>query len=442
MLLGFAACGRVGYSRDSGPTAVHASRFGASQGDQAVAVAVGPSGDVAVAGFFSGEVDFGERSAVGVEGEELYLLGLDAVGAPRWLVTAGGPGMDRATAVAVGPDGRTCLAGMFTQSIAIGETELDSRGDSDVLVLCTDPAGDLLWVRQIGGAGQDEATALRIAPDLSVVVVGSFEETLRVEAMQIRSVGDDDAFLLRLDAEGNPRWLRSHGGVASDRATGVALAPDSGVYVVRDELKLPDGISEVSFGTLLTPKVVLARHDDTGRVVWERTYASDGQVHSGNIASAPAGVFLAAAYSGTLTHDAVVLSNDTVFDGLALLQVNAEGTLVLGESITGSHSVLPRAVDATDTGVFVTGAFWGTVQFGDAVVDSVGGGDAFLARFSEDAIPEWFQRVGGPFGDLGQSVATGARDVWIAGFAQGEVDVLPTPPDSGAEDAMLLRYPQ
>lgn len=65
---------------------------------------------------------------------------------------------DRAYASVPAPGGGLYVAGYTTGSV--GGTE--NAGDKDALLARLGPDGELLWTRQLGSAGEDEALAVTI----------------------------------------------------------------------------------------------------------------------------------------------------------------------------------------------------------------------------------------------------------------------------------------
>lgn len=89
------------------------------------------------------------------------------------------------------------------------------------------------WALPVGGRGNDRVTSVAVSPDGSCVyVVGSFEDTLRWDRQMLVSRGGRDAFVARLDAEGTLVWLFQIGGTLNDEATGVVVDANCNAYVV------------------------------------------------------------------------------------------------------------------------------------------------------------------------------------------------------------------
>jgi hypothetical protein len=73
--------------------------------------------------------------------------------------------------------------------------------------------------------------------------------------------------------------------------------------------------------------------------------------------------------------------------------------------------------------VLVTGAFMGTIDFGDGPLTSAGNTDIVVAKMDPNGAHVWSKRFGDPFIQLGASIAPDAdRNVVVTGSMQGTVD--------------------
>ncbi len=119
-----------------------------------------PDGDIVLAVQFDGEITSSEagRSLVSGGGGDIALYRLDAA-TGRILYSKSFPsvGGDLATEVAVGPNGEIALVGHFTGSISFGGDELHSESASDAFVAVFSEQGEHLWSQSYGSAGDDSA---------------------------------------------------------------------------------------------------------------------------------------------------------------------------------------------------------------------------------------------------------------------------------------------
>jgi uncharacterized delta-60 repeat protein len=176
--------------------------FGPARGD---GVAVGTDGSVYLAG--------GAARPGG--GADVVLAKLDPTGALAWQRTYSGSEIaDARGGVAVGADGSAYVAGAIqdaTRKVVV-----------DALIVKFDAAGNLLWDRGWGGRSGDVGGGVSALADGTAVLVGDSNSF---------GAGSDDAFVLRLSAEGRGVDANTWGGPGIDHADDVVVAPDGTLVV-------------------------------------------------------------------------------------------------------------------------------------------------------------------------------------------------------------------
>lgn len=161
------------------------------------AVAWTPDGDVLMAGFYTGPVQFGQSTADG-GGRDAVLARLDGgSGATVWANTYGGASDDHFRALAVDVAGNTFIAGDFSETITVGAA-LTSNGGKDALVAKIDPDGNVVWSRAYGGASHDNGNAIALSADGTFFTAGHYRESTSFETIALSAAEGADIFLMRL----------------------------------------------------------------------------------------------------------------------------------------------------------------------------------------------------------------------------------------------------
>jgi hypothetical protein len=125
--------------------------------------------------------------------------------------------------------GQREVVGTFTGTcdFAPGKSQylMTSRGGADVFVAAYSESGALLWARQLGGTGDDEAGGI-LRTSTGLVITGGFTGTADFNptaGVDLRtSNGKEDAFVWNLSANGKLIWARTAGGPGNDVANDVA----------------------------------------------------------------------------------------------------------------------------------------------------------------------------------------------------------------------------
>jgi len=267
------------------------------------------------AGFIVGGLTY----SFGAGNSDIQLVKLDGSGNIQWNTTYGGPGWDEGYAVRAASDGGYVVVGwtktyglkdlfvVRTNSvgdtawtrqfggagnetgydiypfdndgfIAVGMTESYGAGQQDVYVVRIDAAGDSLWTRTVGGADRDFATALTPSGDGGYVLAG---------ATRSFGVGGFDMYAVKIDAAGDSVWAETYGGGGDEYAWAIARAQDGG-YVLAGETD--------SFGAGQTD-VYLIKIDASGQLLWQRTFGGALSDVSYSVAPLANGGFIVAGWT-------------------------------------------------------------------------------------------------------------------------------------------------
>ena len=246
-----------------------------------------PDGGVFVGGAFGGTVDFdpgvGTTNLNSDGNFDAYVLQLDSDGNFVRVGRLGGPADDRALDVASDETGNVWAVGYF-RNTTTGLATLSSipaGADRDAFVLKLAPNGTgftTTVAQQYGAEGVDEAHSVAIDPDGNVIIGGSFQFAVDFDqsvtgAFTLTSGGDDDAFVVKLDGDGNFLWARQMGGYRSDVLADLAVDPQGNIYTTGSFIDTVDfdpldGTYYLSTAPQTNPQGFVQKLDEDGKFLW------------------------------------------------------------------------------------------------------------------------------------------------------------------------------
>lgn len=262
------------------------------------------------------------------------------------------------------------------------------------------------WMTQFGSTTNDDARAVATGPDNAVHVVGR-----TAGALAGSNKGDDDAFIVTFDDDGNVVWQRQPGTAYHTGADGVATDADGNVYMA---------------GSL---DAFLVKFDPNGRILWRRQPPRTTPADARAVATdADGNVYVAGS-----TMSSFAGPNQGDLDAF-LVKYDPAGRVLWRTQFgtSGSDDATGVATDA-DGNVYIVGltdkALGGTFK---------GITDAFVIKFDRYGHIKWKRQPGTPVRDWAAGVATDAgSNVYITGLTMGQLAGAGS--KHGGADAFLIK---
>ncbi len=193
---------------------------GSSSNGDKIARAVSIQGDRL---FVTGKAEFTEASYDGLplthtpNSGSLFVMACDLQGNGQWARSYGGMATVEGTGIAADSLGNLFVAGSLRGSLYLPDDTLASVGsDDDILLLGLDLQGNYRWGHSAGSAERDLAWGVVADGMGNAYAAIQFEQSINLLGQPITALGDEDALILKLRADGSPVWMSRPSGYQRD----------------------------------------------------------------------------------------------------------------------------------------------------------------------------------------------------------------------------------
>jgi len=406
------------------------------------AVAMDGANNTYAVGAFAGTIDLGTGNLISSGGNDAFLAKYDASGAALWTKAFSAVDEQLGTDVAVDPSGNVIVAGYFKGTVAFGATTLTNTTGYSAFVAKFDPSGNPLWAAShtIGTSAYDSHVAtdkdgnvILSSSYLHISFNGSYGYEVYVGKY------DPSGALLWGKAYGNgPDGTDQFGGdVATDPAGNILL---TGNY----KGALSFGTNLGTMSSAGGQDVYVAKLDASGNGAWQKHFGDSAEQYAYGIAVDAAGnPFVAGSFYGTMMFGNPNLSAVGASD-IYVAKLSSAGSTVWAKQFGDASQQLAMAIALDgESNVLLTGLVTGTTDFGGGGQNAQGVfGDVFVAKLDPNGAHTWSKIFGDADGQGGYGIATGSsKEIVIGGLVVGTVDFGDGPHTSaGASDAFIAKF--
>ena len=367
--------------------------------------------------------------------------------------TFGGGSRDEPRSIKIDGDGNIYSTGYFRGTVDFdpgeGVVSLTSSAAS-IYLLKLDSFGNFLWVKSFGGSiGGNSGNTIALDGVGHLYLGGNFAGKTDFDPGDgtafITPATGEDAFIVKLDLNGNYVWARSFGGVGINAgADGIGtLAVDGSGNIIasglfRGEVDFDPGTGETKLLSTFvgSSSFFILKLDSSGNFKWAKSIATSGPPYGGTLSLDNGGnVYASGIFYGSVDFDpgtgvesrtAAKATMDTFIvklDSLGDYQwVNTYGG---NDSNANEDWIFSTTIDGAGN-VYATGFFSGTVDFGRGAVGgqlTALGNDIFVLKLNSSGGYIWSKKYGNSGDETGWSIATDSiRNVYMTGDFSREVN--------------------
>ncbi len=220
---------------------------------------------------------------------------------------------------------------------------------------------DTLWTKWFGGSGEDYGYDVEECVD-GFIVVGQTASF---------GTGVDDAYVIRLDPDGDTVWTRAYGGDGREQAYSLVQVADGYVFSGYTSTNA-QGIADM----------YLVKFNEDGDTIWTKQYDAHGSTDQGYCISQSSDEgFIIAGFATEYGYG----------DQVYLVKTDANGDLMWDTTYGGTHQDYARAVQQTPDGGYIIAGYSYSFGGGDA--------DIWLLRTDSSGDTLWTRTYGSPNGD-------------------------------------------
>jgi hypothetical protein len=386
------------HSKGQAPTFQWATPFGSSGEEYAFAIAIDDSSNSYVTGYIDA-TNFIRSTGTTCINHDIFIAKYDPAGNQLWMTQLGGSTEDIGWGITVDNDHNVYVAASFMDTIVVNNDSMISKGYVDVLIAKFSNSGEFLWAKTAGGTGADYGYSITNDSQNNIYVTGSFFGTVQFGNTNVTSQGWNDYYLAKYDPNGNMLWLKTAGGPSAinDEGYSVTTDKDNNVFTCG---KFGD---TAYFGpdTIISEgnaDCFIAKYDPSGILQWiKQAGGPETDIAQGISQDDEGSVYITGYFENMCILDSTTLSSNGDSD-ILIASYNQAGDLKWAKNAGG------------------IGSDHGTAQFGTIAVTSNGGADMFLYCLDSAGNHEWLRNSGGIGNDAGSAVRVdSAERIFISG---------------------------
>jgi len=430
--------------------------FAVSQGSASFVysrdVSTDANGNVYNIGEFGGTIDLdpgaGQIDVTSPGGKSVFVSKLDPQGDFLWgfmLASSGSANCD-GNAITIDHDGDVYITGSYQATAdfdpSANNESLTAEGQGDVFVAKYDTDGNYAWVKSMGGVSEDIGFGIGVDDAKNVYTTGHFYQTADFDpgtnTVNLVSEGTVDAFISKLDSNGDFVWVKQLGGTSDDYAADISVDENNEVVAIGTFWNAtafdPTGANQ-QFTSNGGNDVWIAKLDGAGSLnFFENIGGTDNESGICMTTDFNNDILVGGTFQGSVDFDnsggvaqQTMLGNYDAF----MLKLTATGGFAWVNHLGGIDNEAIRGLGTDDNGVvYATGFFKETVDFNiDGTPEnltSAGGADSFVAEYDVNGNFAWVHNFGSTGADLGNGIHVNDGAVHLVGEFENTVDFDPS----------------
>lgn len=384
-------------------------QIGGALTDWVYSVTLDNKGYLYATGCFNDEVNFNPKGTNKIDALgklDIFVLKLDTGGNFIWVKQISGYDDEISFDIKTDRAGDVYIAGYFEDEVDFdpgsGTYKVFTSGYEDIFTLKLSSSGNFVWLKHFAGTKANMSFPYSIALDDSknIYIAGIFTESVDFDpgksTQYLTAVSAKDAFICKLDSNGNYSWAHQFGNYGDEKIYGIALDASANVYatgIFEGTVDFNPGSGTANLTAARFDDIFIVKLNSSGNYIWAKRLGGRGTnfVYGIDI-DRKGNVYTTGRFDDSSDFDPgsktyMLISKDGI--DVFVSKLNSSGNFVWAAQFGGKVSFSEgSSISVNDSGeVFTTGYFTDTTDF-DQTSDTLnlqtkGGWNMFVQKMGQ-----------------------------------------------------------
>lgn len=397
------------------------------------------NGNIYVAGYFGATTQFdflNQAHAVSSNGNlDCYVLKLSPTRNVLWLKTFGGNMQDRIADMFLHDDQFLYITGNFMNTMDIDPGPnvhtVSSIGQvNKSYILKLDTAGNYVWANEFGSkTSYDNPPYITADSQGNVYVAGGFRDTVDFNSgsgvNELISAGDTDAFIKKLDSDGNFIWVKQFGSTGRDFIKGISTDAHGNVYTIGhyiDTVDFDPGIGTHILASKGSVDGFIQKFDTNGNLIFAQSIGGIGSDRLNNLFVRDQYIYTTGMFYDTVDFDgsANIHNEEAALSNIFIHKLDTSGVLQMVKNIGGSGYDEGISIYADENhNIYLAGLFSSVVDFdtgqGTELVTAISQKDQFSLKLDSLGDLVWVYALPNSGSDVPSTIIVNDNEDVITG---------------------------
>lgn len=202
--------------------------------------------------------------------------------------------------------------------------------------------------------------------------------------------GNEDAWLVKMDASGNILWDKSYGGISNDRLVDIATDNNSYYLLCNSQSSATGNKTTANFGQ---SDIWLVKTDLNGNIIWQKSYGGSGFESATSILLLNNSIFISS--SSQSGQSGNKLSTNYGLRDSWVLKLDGNGNIINQDSFGGNFDEVDSKLYEFNGKLFLTDVSYSDQNTGNKTSPNFGGNDGRVLFLNNNLIKNQEKSFGG-----------------------------------------------